>query len=81
MNHTKDVPAVRHRLIIVCLIRRNARTAGAYRPLDEMHTDCPCTWPNKLREPKVLASLTITSSLHSLAIVMLAATYYLKVWL
>ena len=36
-----------HRLTIVCLIRRKARTAGTYRPLDEMYTDCPRTWPNK----------------------------------
>ena len=46
-NNAPDVSAVRHRLLVVCLIRRKARTAGTYRPLDEMYTDCPRTWPNK----------------------------------
>src|SRR3990167_4704281 len=40
MNYAPDVPTVRHRLLVVCLIRRKARTAGTYCPLDRMYTDC-----------------------------------------
>jgi hypothetical protein len=42
-----------HRLTIVYLICRKVQTAGTYRPLDEMYTDCLHTWPNKLRTAEV----------------------------
>ena len=77
MNYTPDVPMVRHRLLIVCLIRRKARTAGTYCPPGQNVHRLPRAWPNKLRKPKAMASVTITRARRLRAMVTLAAAYYL----
>src|SRR3989338_3514254 len=59
---SQDAPLVRHWLLIVCLIRRKARTAGTYCPVGQNVHRLPRTWTNKLRNRSTV-NMTITSSL------------------